>query len=134
MSSFKQIATLIFIAIPGEFYGFWEAYKIGGRLPWKKLFEPAIRISRQGVRVTRDMEFYFAYCEPDIRRNKKLSQIFLNKTTNQTLKENDYYTMPDLANTLEYLSNSNLSGFYDSNLTQIMVQEINQNGKNKNLK
>ena len=39
------------IGIPGEIRGLYEAWKIGGRLPWKQLFQPTIKLCRNGITV-----------------------------------------------------------------------------------
>lgn len=40
------------IGIPGEIKGLYEAWKIGGRLPWKDLFQPTIKKLREGWNVS----------------------------------------------------------------------------------
>ena len=52
---FKQFESLIILklGIPGEILGFWEAYKIGGRLPWKDLFVPTITMCRNGFFISK---------------------------------------------------------------------------------
>lgn len=69
--------------------------------------------------------------EQNIRNNIGLSEIFLNATTNEILKENDIARNPKLADTLELISESNVDTFYNGTLTQFIVSEINENGKER---
>lgn len=128
---FKDASSLsggLATAIPGEIYGYWEAHKLGGRLPWKTLFQPAIAMCRNGFRASKILARVIAKSENEIRSNVALSKIFVNSVTNETYKENELIKMPNLANTLELISENNITAFYNSKLTKLMVREINQNG------
>ena len=116
-------------AIPGEIAGLWEAYKIGGKLPWKKLFEPSVRMCREGFEVSRDLEAALDSNQKEIRKSAELSEIFVNKYTNSTSRLYDIVKMPKLARTLEIIGSSNVSEFYGGELGKVMVQEINENGQ-----
>jgi gamma-glutamyltranspeptidase/glutathione hydrolase/leukotriene-C4 hydrolase len=116
--------------IPGEIYGYWQAHKIAGRLPWKTLFEPTIKLCREGFRISKVLGNAIKISEKYIRLNRGLSQIFLNKKTNQLYQYNDIIKMPNLADTLEILSHDHINAFYDSDLTRNIIQEINDNGGN----
>ncbi len=115
--------------IPGEIAGLWEAYKLGGKLPWNKLFEPTVRLCREGFSVTSLLERDIDVYEDDIRGSPEFSEIFINKNTNKTLRMNDIMKMPKLARTLEIIGNTNVSEFYNGQLSKIIVQEINENGQ-----
>ena len=39
------------ILVPGVVKGLWEAHQRFGRLPWKDLFQPAIKLARYGFRI-----------------------------------------------------------------------------------
>jgi gamma-glutamyltranspeptidase/glutathione hydrolase/leukotriene-C4 hydrolase len=119
--------------IPGEIYGYWQAHKIAGRLPWKKLFEPTIRLCREGFRISKVLSNAIKISEKYIRSNWGLSQIFVNQKTNQLYQFNDIVKMPNLADTLEILSHDHINAFYDSDLTKDIVKEINENGGNVTL-
>lgn len=42
------------MAVPGELAGSWEAHRRYGRLPWRRLVEPAIRLAEDGVAVNEE--------------------------------------------------------------------------------
>ena len=115
-------------AIPGEIAGFWEAHKLGGKLPWKRLIEPAIKMCRNGFKVTDTLAKVIKKEEASIRADIGLSQVYLNKQTGQIFKEKDIIRNPNLARTLEMISEENVQGFYNGRLTQTMVDEMNEMG------
>ena len=136
-SFIKNIVYFIFIiikkgglsvAIPGEIYGYWEAYKLGGKLPWKELFQPAIEMCTDGFRISHALGKSIIGSELFIRKSLELSKIFVNPITNETYKENDLIKMPKLADTLKIISEENITAFYNGSLVKIMVDEINENG------
>lgn len=41
------------MGVPGEVHGYWTAYKkFGGKVPWKDLWAPTIKLCREGLKVS----------------------------------------------------------------------------------
>ena len=40
------------IAVPGEVHGQYQAWKKYGKLPWKRLVQPAIELARKGFKIS----------------------------------------------------------------------------------
>lgn len=117
--------------IPGELKGYVEAYKLGGKLPWKDLFTPTINLCRNGFHVSNALADALKSKQYDIKQNEGLRDIFINPKTKQVYRADDIIKMPKLALTLSIISeNSNGQSFYNGILTDIMVDEINENGGN----
>ena len=125
----SSVAGGLATAIPGEIAGFWQAHQLGGKLPWSSLFQPAIQMCRNGFKVSRVLAFAIDVLESSIRNDTELTNVFINPLTNLTYKENDFIKMTKLANTLDLISRTNIEEFYNGNLSRIMVNEINENGK-----
>lgn len=119
--------------IPGEMAGYWEAHKLAGRLPWKTLLQPSINMCRRGYKVTPTLAHYLNQYEKEIRADKGLSKIFINKTTNRLAQFGDVISRPELADTLDIIGNQNSDAFYSGIITNLLVEEINENGGNVTL-
>lgn len=73
-------------AIPGEIAGFAAAHKLGGRLPWRDLFEPAIRMCIEGYPVSLALERALVRFKEYIKADPTLAEMFINRQTGHVLK------------------------------------------------
>lgn len=56
------------------------------------------------------------------------SEILINKTTNQILREGDLLKRPKLGDTLQVIADKGVEAFYDGELTDTIVNEILEDG------
>lgn len=59
------------VGVPGEMRGWEMLHKRHGKLPWKRLFEPAIEIARGGFNVNVDLAEALAYCQSPVSYDRK---------------------------------------------------------------
>ena len=109
---------------------FWRAHKLGGRLAWNTLFQPAIELCNQGFKVSQNLALAIKNNQGYIKISEKLKDVFYNPLTDKPLKDNEFIQMPALARTLTILSESNLDEFYlNGTFAQVIVEEINEQGR-----
>uniref|UniRef100_A0A672KWR0 Gamma-glutamyltransferase 5a n=1 Tax=Sinocyclocheilus grahami TaxID=75366 RepID=A0A672KWR0_SINGR len=116
----------LFIAVPGELRGYELAHKRHGRLPWKELFEPSIKLAWEGFPIGRALAETIKDNENMILNNVCICQfeVFCN-SNNTILKENDIIRFPQLAVTYRRIAEKGPDVFYDGSLTQNIVDDIN---------
>lgn len=116
------------MAVPGEILGYWELHKRYGRLPWQDLFQPTIRLCREGHWVSKYLAAALKINEKHIRNEPSLSELFL-KTDGSLYVEDDYIKRPILADTLERIANNGIEEMYgDGKTAQLLVDDIQQMG------
>ncbi|KXS15091.1 gamma-glutamyltranspeptidase [Gonapodya prolifera JEL478] len=127
-SKFPQNATRggLAIGVPGELRGYEMAHKRHGRLPWKRLFEPSIKLAREGITVTDYMEHAFNYTSSLLLNDPVWRSVFA--PNNKLLKAGDVFTRPAFARTLEIVANKGADAFYRGELAESIVSTIRQNG------
>lgn len=72
--------------IPGEIAAYWQAYQLGGRLPWATLLQPAIDMCLNGYRISQTLASWMSQFESDLKNDPSLSRVFINPKTNSAYK------------------------------------------------
>lgn len=86
---FKNRSSLVgglATGIPGVISGYWEAYKLGGRLPWRTLFQPAIDMCQNGYKVSATLAKWMNSYEAQLKADNELNMIFIDPKTNKAYK------------------------------------------------
>lgn len=111
---------------PGTVRGFQEAHAKLGKLPWKTLVEPAIRLAQEGFVVDKGLAGSLEAYQADLRRDPEASRIFLK--AGKPLKVGDRLTQADLAQTLRLVAEKGSAGFYQGQTAQLIARDMATNG------
>jgi gamma-glutamyltranspeptidase/glutathione hydrolase len=115
------------IGVPGSVRGFWEASKRYGKLDWKTLVEPALKLARDGFVVdevlARSLQSQARMMDefPEFGRDfRKAGGAYYE--SGETLKQ------PDLAWTLQQIYDRGPDGFYKGEVAQKIVDDVQAHG------
>ncbi|KAI9312614.1 nucleophile aminohydrolase [Dichotomocladium elegans] len=107
------------VGVPGELRGFELAHQRHGKLPWAMLFEPAIRIARDGFKTTKLLEKRLKAAESWLMGLPDWVEVF---APNGTLAaEGDIIRRTQLAKTLEKVAREGADAFYIGELAESLV-------------
>lgn len=111
------------IGIPGEVKGLYEAWKLGGKLPWSALFRPAIQMCKEGFPVSQYLDEQIKSNAEYINRHGQLKAMLTNQATGELLLKGDTLKLPKLAVTLEAIAADPFT-FYNGSLAANISQDI----------
>ncbi|NWW50243.1 GGT5 hydrolase, partial [Pedionomus torquatus] len=118
------------IAVPGELRGYEVAHKRHGRLPWKALFEPTIKllsdpltISPVMAKIIHDPLFASA--------GKNLCPLICDGQ--RFLKHGETFRWPALQQTLRAVAENGATEFYEGQTAQALVEDIRKAGSSISL-
>ncbi|KAJ2994165.1 hypothetical protein HDV02_001781 [Globomyces sp. JEL0801] len=114
------------IGVPGELRGLELAYQRSGKLPWKTLIEPSIKLAEQGWAINKVFASKIASNEKYILADPTLSSVLA--TNGVILKENEWITRPTFAKTLTVLANEGVEPFYTGWIAEELVKTIRARG------
>ncbi|XP_068677719.1 glutathione hydrolase 1 proenzyme-like [Montipora foliosa] len=113
------------IAVPGEVRGMYKASQKYGRLPWRKLVEPSIRLARDGFEISAAVDDALK-TTPNIleyiRKDPGLRELLLDKEGNP-YKQGQIIRNEQYAKTLEILQNDPKS-FYNGSLAKNISRDM----------
>ena len=113
--------------VPGTVKGLEKAWKSYGSLPWTTLLEPAVNLARHGIYQNQFDAATLARHKDDLARFPETVKTFF-KADGSTYGTDDLFVQPDLADTLQLISHHGASIFYELELADKLVNDIQQNG------
>lgn len=142
------------IAVPGEIRGYELAHHRHGRLKWKELFIPSIKLARDGFPVGNALAGAIYSNRNTIRQDPNMwykfnhvllcssvyicfvlqfhvlcySSVFCH-ANGEILKENDTIKFLKLADTFEEIANKGADAFYNGTIAENLVTDIKEAGE-----
>ncbi len=120
----KAVDSGLSVGTPGLLRMLEDAHQAHGKLPWKDLFAPAIRLSEQGFAISPRMAVSIATAVPRIRaQGEPAARYFLNadgspKAAGTWLKN------PELAATLRAVAEGGAQAFYQGEIARDIVAKV----------
>ncbi|XP_056310826.1 LOW QUALITY PROTEIN: glutathione hydrolase 1 proenzyme-like [Danio aesculapii] len=124
----KKYAGL-FIAVPGELRGYEMAHERHGKLPWKELFQPSIKLASEGFKIGKALARAIKEKKEDYCDFTALREMFCN-SNNIFFKKNYTIRFPKLAETYRTIAEDGAKAFYNGSLTEDIVNTIRNKGGN----
>uniref|UniRef100_A0A3P9ATX6 Glutathione hydrolase n=1 Tax=Maylandia zebra TaxID=106582 RepID=A0A3P9ATX6_9CICH len=121
----EQTTECKWIGVPGEIRGYEAAHRLYGKLPWADLFQPTIKLAREGFPIP----YYQANneCFSFISLSLSFRKLYLDKNGN-LLKTGDTVKFEKLADTLEMIANEGPDVFYNGTIAKNLISDIQDAG------
>ncbi|XP_060072779.1 glutathione hydrolase 1 proenzyme-like [Ylistrum balloti] len=124
----KKVLT---IGVPGEIRGYWEAHKSHGRLPWRDLFLPTIKLAENGHYLSQPVYRAFEVSRLifgiDLTNNTEFCKIYCDDT-GKIAPEGAVIKQPRLAQTLRGIAENGPSYLYEGPIADTIIREIQEKG------
>lgn len=125
---FDPIPGGLSTGVPGVIAMFDMAHKRYGKLPWAKLFAPAIRLATNGFKVSHKLaaelrEFPQMAAMPDIKR-------YFYKADGTPVAEGDVLKNPEYAAALKLIAKGGAKAFYLGSIAQNIVKAVQNAPRN----
>jgi gamma-glutamyltranspeptidase/glutathione hydrolase len=116
------------VAVPGSLAALEMASRDFGQLPWRKLVEPSIRVTRQGFPLSSACHHYLQYSGKAIFSRSKDGFAALHDADGNLRPAGSRIIVPHLAESLELIAEQGSRTFYEGELAQKIADHVQQNG------
>jgi gamma-glutamyltranspeptidase / glutathione hydrolase len=113
-------------AVPGAPVGLEEAHRSFGRLPWSELFQPAIDLARDGVKLNNAQAYLHGILDLILRHTSESRAVY--ERNGERLVAEDTLVQTDLAGTLQLLAEQGGKVFYEGELAQKISEHVRAHG------
>jgi gamma-glutamyltranspeptidase/glutathione hydrolase len=114
------------VGVPGTVAGLFEAHRRFGRLPWKDLVAPAVRLARDGHTLDGVRSRQIAREAERLARFPASRAQFL--VNGEAPPPGTRFVQPDLARTLQLIADSGSRVFYHGSIADLIGQEMTRGG------
>ncbi|XP_017963920.1 scoloptoxin SSD14 [Drosophila navojoa] len=117
------------IAVPGEVMGYHLAHKRFGKLPWRTLVEPSLKICETGYRMSNHQASKVKMMWSYIKDNLQYQSVFLNEETGEHHQEGAMLKPPaKLCNTYKLLAENGPMDFYNGTVAKMLAEDLKELG------
>jgi gamma-glutamyltranspeptidase/glutathione hydrolase len=113
------------VGVPGVVRLMEAVHKDHGKLPWAKLFEPAIKLAEDGFQVTPRLHWWLDTAKDFLITSPALKARYY-KPDGSPLAVGDVLRSPELAKTLHALAEHGAAAFYSGPLAQEIVDAVDK--------
>ncbi len=114
------------VGVPGTVAGLHRAWQAHGKLPWRRLVEPAVALAREGFPVSHELARSLAATLP--RMQKYPASLAQFSRDGKPFAPGDLLRQPDLADSLERIAENGPAGFYQGRTAELIVKEMSAHG------
>jgi len=111
------------VGVPGMMRMLELAHRKHGRLPWSQLFDPAIRLAREGFEVTPRLNLMISLAKPYIRRFPTMAALYLDRG-GEPQPVGARIVNPAYAKTLALLARNGAGAFYRGRLARDIAAAV----------
>jgi gamma-glutamyltranspeptidase/glutathione hydrolase/leukotriene-C4 hydrolase len=122
----KKFKGALAMGVPGELAGLHAAWSRYGRLPWRDLVAPAIRLARDGYEVVAYVALALKKSEADVLADPGLRAVFA--PAGRVLAVGETCRNPALAATLERVAEEGAAAFYGGAVGEAFVRDVRAAG------
>ncbi|WP_020473281.1 gamma-glutamyltransferase [Zavarzinella formosa] len=112
------------VGVPGTVRGLEFAHKKFGKLPWRELVEPAVKLAEEGFLLNKSTANSLNEYLKKPGGNEEFKRVFGKDGGKEPWKIGDRLTQPDLAKTLKLISEKGPDAFYTGPLAELLLAEI----------
>ena len=113
--------------VPGTVAGLYAAHQKFGRLPWKRLVQPAVELARDGIVVSHDLATKLESVKEKLCRHEASCGYFF-KAGGKPYKMGELWVQKDLARSLKLIARDGPDAFYKGPIADKIVAEMEAGG------
>jgi gamma-glutamyltranspeptidase/glutathione hydrolase len=114
------------VGVPGTVAGLYLAWQDHGKLPWKRLVDPAVKLARDGFVVSVGLADSLTAALDQMKPHPaSVAQFSRNGTP---YEPGDILKQPDLAGTLERIARQGAPGFYEGKTALLIEADMRAHG------
>jgi gamma-glutamyltranspeptidase/glutathione hydrolase len=111
------------VGVPGTVRGMWLAHQRFGKLPWKDVVAPAVRLAEEGFVLNDSLADSLNWVVGSSPEFPELQRVF-GKNGAADWRAGDRLVQPDLARTLRLISEHGADGFYKGPVAEMIAAEM----------
>ncbi|OIT21604.1 PREDICTED: gamma-glutamyltranspeptidase 3 [Nicotiana attenuata] len=122
----SKLEGALSMGVPGELAGLYAAWSKHGRLPWKTLFQPAIKLARDGFVVAPYLAHHIAQKAKVILKDPGLRQVIAPE--GKLLRAGEICHNVELSHSLELIAEQGPEAFYNGEVGEKLVEDVKRAG------